>query len=1166
MKAKEEELLSLKTKDNDLQNKLSSSSVKTKELNEKLLKKDEETQKLISELEKEKKKAKKEELKLTGLFDPEVIAKNILDESKLNTFIQKYKNAKKVDGKITDGSSQSFIENYNEFSNLFNIFNTELMFQSMTILSRTKITDKEIPILKEISAGKENNIKELTDLVFYPLNKDNLQLQQILKEEHTNKSVSFDEMVTRDTEIYRNILQVKESERQIFVYTIIKLVQNIMNFNDSKKQIFFKNTEVGNIFFQFIEECKKRYKVLLNFYSFAIKQKHNIRDHYRKLMAQNKNIKTYMKFRQDTPNNNPRFDFAIDYLYMYLLLKYTNTDRVFTKNESVEELPRMITADGAKDKKEYYFFGPYDEIFDSKITNVEIANKMKDDIVEKMIIKKENVCILATGQSGSGKTSIMIYYNPKPEEITDGIIVELLNLGRFQESFDSIDLSMTNIYVKQGLKKSSQNDIKMEDYLITQINFKGKSTLEFKVNNRKWKNGEDEIGKVMNEMMKEAEEEPTSNNPDSSRSIKIFDLSCKFKDGSEVKLFACDLPGIENKFVISVEQISEFLQSYIKSKKYQTRDIWYDDYHCMKTISPTDKNLYDETFWKEFNENVEKYYKDTLFRTLYMDTKNTDEILLYKKYLENPEDEKLVKQMKSKKNLSIFEDILKTKTDCENCFACFYNKFNNNTKLCDKSKVVSSLNGKRYEDILEELEKKKEDKKKDVYLNYNILSLFTYMRQYFDPSGKEPKILDDTKFSNHLEKYRKNVKKDKVEIKKTKEYLQKPNEHDYLMFHAIFDYLKKNIDEKISTFTNFGQEGSTLRSDLLMKLLIWDINDEKKMNKPENDEKITLFNKYTDNLQKAIDEYTEIICSIHTIRQIVFNTKIRILEGYMINRSLFDMKVDIKELLMNASVMKDESIKKKLLNGGLSKEKEVALKSQLNGYSLGFDRDIFTYCRNTDLDSDIYTNFYKKKQDVNINGIIVKEIIKSLESPHLLNFVVFNVINTTEAEVGKQNNPPRPPYIDISYILKDLHYEHGGNKVKKQVGKLNKSIFTLLDTLKAYKFYTNNEIITEMIKNIMDVKEKIEKDMSYDTLYLIYLKPLLDYIKKSNALTLIGSLESTDSIQNITYDKYICSFSEDNKKKTICADEECKTTIDINNLPDDTEDIDKYFQKIKKPE
>ena len=90
--------------------------------------------------------------------------------------------------------------------------------------------------------------------------------------------------------------------------------------------------------------------------------------------------------------------------------------------------------------------------------------------------------------------------------------------------------------------------------------------------------------------------------------------------------------------------------------------------------------------------------------------------------------------------------------------------------------------------------------------------------------------------------------------------------------------------------------------------------------------------------------------------------------------------------------------------------------------------------------------------------------------------------------------------------------------------------------------------------------------MSYDTLYLIYLKPLLDYIKKSNALTLIGSLESTDSIQNITYDKYICSFSEDNKKKTICADEECKTTIDINNLPDDTEDIDKYFQKIKKPE
>jgi len=1165
LKDKEQQLLSQKQNEIEaLKKKEEMHSLKEREIDDikrKMKQVEEQLESKAKELMEEKKKPKKDELIITGLFNPEEIATGISNQSNFDQFITKY--TKNDGGMINDGNSKSFIENYNKFCSLFDIFNTELMFQSMAILSRTKVTDSKVPIFKDISSIKEQNIKEVTDLVFYPLNSGNLELQKILKEEHTNKSVTFNEMVDRDTEIYRNIFQVENSDKQIFIYTIIKLIQNIMNFNDSKQQIFFKNKTIGDEFFQFIQECKKRYILLLKYYSFALKQKHNIKDHFRKLMSENKNIQTYIKVRQDTPNNNPRFDFATDNDYNYLLLKYTNNDKVYKTNERV----------GANEKKEYYFFGPYDGIFDSKITNVEIANKMKDDIVEKMITKKENVCLLATGQSGSGKTSILIYFKPTPEKHTDGIIVELLNLDVFQKTFVSINLSMTNIYLKQGLKKSSQNDIKIEDYLITPIKFKTMEKIEFKVENRKWKNGEDEIGHVMNELMKGAEEEPTSNNPDSSRSIKIFDITCKFEDGSEVKLFGCDLPGIENKFIISVNQIKEFLQSYINSKKYQTRDVWYDDYHCMNKIADKDKNLYDETFWKEFNENVDKYYNDTLFRNLYMNIDNTNPekesqespIELYRKFISKPKiSEKLKKDMLAYK--PIFEDILIKNTECANCFVCFYNKFDANTKICDKIKVFDSLSGQDYEQILEELEKKKEEKKKDVYLNFNILSLFSHMRQYLKKDSKNS--LEGKDFTAYMKKDNKFYKYGKEDDKtpfneaSAKLYLQKANDHNSKMFHAIFTYLGKDVPQ----FTSF--PSSELISSYLVKLKIWDINEEiggnrYKMNKGEpNKENLALFTKYTESLKKAIDEYTEIICNIHTIRQIVFNMKIRILEGYMINRSLYDMKVDIKELLMSASILKDEEIKKQLQTVSLGSDEEAKLKLKLNGNSLGFDRDIFTYCRNTDLNSDIYTNFYKQnKTDLNINGIILKEITKSLKSPHLLNFVVFNVINTTETK----NNPPRPPYINISHIIKELHYEHNGNKVKRQVGKLSKYLFDLLTTLQSYNFYAKNEIFNEMAKNINDVKDRITTDMSYDTLYSIYLQPLLDYIKKTNALTLIGSLESTDSIQNITYDKYVCSYSEENKQKKICADEECTSVIEISNLPDEEKEIDKYFQKIKTP-
>jgi hypothetical protein len=170
------------------------------------------------------------------------------------------------------------------------------------------------------------------------------------------------------------------------------------------------------------------------------------------------------------------------------------------------------------------------------------------------------------------------------------------------------------------------------------------------------------------------------------------------------------------------------------------------------------------------------------------------------------------------------------------------------------------------------------------------------------------------------------------------------------------------------------------------------------------------------------------------------------------------------------------------------------------------------------LEDNSFKSFYEPPKS-NLSGLILK-IMKDdykLDMDKIV-FVIFTVINLTDD--GKVNNPPNPPYININ----DLYYNLN---ISKNIEEIKKNITYLINQTKNYVFYKNNAQMEEIYKsNINSLNTDQIKTLAKD---------LLRIIGSNNPSTLIGSLESTDILQNVTYDKIICSYSNNkslNKKLT----------------------------------
>jgi hypothetical protein len=134
----------------------------------------------------------------------------------------------------------------------------------------------------------------------------------------------------------------------------------------------------------------------------------------------------------------------------------------------------------------------------------------------------------------------------------------------------------------------------------------------------------------------------------------------------------------------------------------------------------------------------------------------------------------------------------------------------------------------------------------------------------------------------------------------------------------------------------------------------------------------------------------------------------------------------------------------------------------------------------------------------------------SISSFAKMNFGIFTVINTTDND--KTNNPPTPPYININKLIFYTNIDFNSEKLKIEIMNILKKMYT-------YKYWKNtnqyNLYVTKFNNNnhLTDSADYMIKSMG---------ESLIEIISNVNPSTLIGSLESTTVLQNITYNDLIC--------------------------------------------
>jgi hypothetical protein len=207
-------------------------------------------------------------------------------------------------------------------------------------------------------------------------------------------------------------------------------------------------------------------------------------------------------------------------------------------------------------------------------------------------------------------------------------------------------------------------------------------------------------------------------------------------------------------------------------------------------------------------------------------------------------------------------------------------------------------------------------------------------------------------------------------------------------------------------------------------------------------------------------------------------------------------------------------------------------KQSSNDSTLYFDKPTYNYCRNIIHEENIIDTFYKRdtpvqSQDANQDTIlnIIKGYITPLNLSTKLTFVIFTVINVTNVvdQTKKQvNNPPNPPYININMLKYYLFINK--NPVDLQ-NKLKDELINLCNKLAQFKFYNGQQIANITIRDNVTSNDfaNIQDIHTYKDTCRIFIET----IEANNAATLIGSLESTDRLQKVSYNTLTCCDQEE---------------------------------------
>jgi hypothetical protein len=362
---------------------------------------------------------------------------------------------------------------------VYKIYNSEIILKVVGLLSDKISFDKVYDqVFKEKTRESKLNFIKL----FFIDIDDNSNIFKDKTEESTiynlfdglvksnKKLVKITARINRDTNIYR-LYDSTDTSKKIFTFTLIYLLKSISLDNIS---ILFGDAEKTLEITKILLKLYTNIISIMSNYEDIISQKSNITRLYNELINKKRKVFTFIKIRSDTTNINPRYKYEIidnqqvieGLTNKYLTLRYYNVDGIFGKGvNGIDEYNYENANDELKEaRKEYYYFGPFDGIYRETIKkNKIIADDTSKLLFKKLINDDQDICIIGYGQSGSGKTSTLIYLNVKSPQ--QGIIMELCNKQDIIDRFDYITLKIVDIYLYHGTGVNEPSDINISrDY------------------------------------------------------------------------------------------------------------------------------------------------------------------------------------------------------------------------------------------------------------------------------------------------------------------------------------------------------------------------------------------------------------------------------------------------------------------------------------------------------------------------------------------------------------------------------------------------------------------------------------------------------------------------------------------------------------------------------
>jgi hypothetical protein len=242
-------------------------------------------------------------------------------------------------------------------------------------------------------------------------------------------------------------------------------------------------------------------------------------------------------------------------------------------------------------KKEHYYLGVINKYYDKEnIQYTATDNDCGSKMLQK-IINGEDVIIIGYGQSGSGKTSELIMNTATN---TPGLLPKTLNEIPIKMTNDEykLEVDFIDIYLNWGYI-NSMNYITRNHYLIRSL---GKDYFAFNTKAKEWRLISLKTDSGAEIMLRTPlqdrimyrftlrEEEPTENNPNSSRSHVLVHIKVKNSDGKIISnIVVGDLAGVENRFTCKPSRLVILDNTYRNlSNKYRNKPIYFDNFICGK--------------------------------------------------------------------------------------------------------------------------------------------------------------------------------------------------------------------------------------------------------------------------------------------------------------------------------------------------------------------------------------------------------------------------------------------------------------------------------------------------------------------------------------------------------------------------------------------------------